>query len=315
MTLFSSQVQAQPSASPGGAGEAGHAGDRPRLSRRLAVRESGRTMSGCAANNRAGERRARCAIRDRILITGAERHRRGAGAGLCRARASSSRSAGRDAAAARRGRRGRARARRRGRCGGDRRRRPRARWRRGSRAADASAPLDLVIANAGISGGTAAGRRQRRADAARSSRSISTACSTPSLPALPPMQARGARPDRADELARRPSAACPARRPIARSKAAVRVWGEGLRGAARAARASGLGDLPGLRRARDDRGQPLPDAVPDAAPSAPPRSSCARLARQPRAHRLPAVALSGGARRRVAAARALAWIARKAARK
>ena len=86
---------------------------------------------------------------------------------------------------------------------------------------DDAHPLDLVIANAGYRGACRPGAARRGC-----SRSTSWASSTPSSRCCRGWSP-GARPDRADELARlfvnRPGTAA-----YCASKAAVRIWGEGL---------------------------------------------------------------------------------------
>lgn len=97
------------------------------------------------------------------------------------------------------------------------------------RQSDRAAPLDLVIANAGVSAGTAG--RGESEDQARHILDVNfTGVLNTVLPVLPAMQAR-----RRGQLALMSSvasfrgfAAAPA---YCASKAGVRVWGEGLRGA------------------------------------------------------------------------------------
>lgn len=96
-------------------------------------------------------------------------------------------------------------------------------------AAEAAAPLDLVIANAGISGGTSGGgaespEQTRRIFAVNVDGVVNTV-----LPALPAMRAR-----RRGQVAVMSSLAgfvgFPGAPAYCASKAAVRVWGEALRG-------------------------------------------------------------------------------------
>jgi NADP-dependent 3-hydroxy acid dehydrogenase YdfG len=94
--------------------------------------------------------------------------------------------------------------------------------------AHAAAPLDLVIANAGISGGTYGGGES--ADQVRAIMAINVdGVLNTVLPALPHMQAR-----RRGQIAIMSSLASfrgfPGAPAYCASKAAVRVWGEGLRG-------------------------------------------------------------------------------------
>jgi len=96
-------------------------------------------------------------------------------------------------------------------------------------AADAEAPLDLVIANAGISGGSAGGGED--ADAARRIFAVNVAgVMNTVLPAIAPMQERGS-----GQIALMSSLASfrglPGAPAYSASKAAVRTWGEALRGA------------------------------------------------------------------------------------
>jgi len=95
-------------------------------------------------------------------------------------------------------------------------------------AAHAAAPLDLVIANAGISGGTYRGGESEAQIRAIMSVNVDGVLNTV-LPALPLMQAR-----RRGQIAIMSSLASfrgfPGAPAYCASKAAVRVWGEGLRG-------------------------------------------------------------------------------------
>lgn len=96
-------------------------------------------------------------------------------------------------------------------------------------AADAAAPLDLVIANAGISGGSAGGGED--ADAARRIFAVNMdGVINTVLPAIVPMRERGS-----GQIALMSSLAgfrgLPGAPAYSASKAAVRIWGEALRGA------------------------------------------------------------------------------------
>ena len=90
--------------------------------------------------------------------------------------------------------------------------------------ADEAAPLDLVIANAGISGGGVGGDADRRIFAVNVGGVLNTV-----LPAIPPMQSR-----RRGQIAIISSLAgfrgFPDAPAYSASKAAVKSWGEGLRG-------------------------------------------------------------------------------------
>jgi len=95
-------------------------------------------------------------------------------------------------------------------------------------AAEAACPLDLVIANAGISGGTAGD--QESEDQARDIFAINLAGTLNTIfPALPAMRKRGQ-----GQIAVMASLAAfrgmPSAPAYAASKAAIRSWGEGLRG-------------------------------------------------------------------------------------
>jgi NADP-dependent 3-hydroxy acid dehydrogenase YdfG len=93
---------------------------------------------------------------------------------------------------------------------------------------EAQAPLDLVIANAGISGGTYGGGESAAQTRAIMAVNVDGVLNTV-LPALPHMQAR-----RRGQVAIMSSLASfrgfPGAPTYCASKAAVRVWGEGLRG-------------------------------------------------------------------------------------
>ncbi len=95
-------------------------------------------------------------------------------------------------------------------------------------AAEAVAPLDLVIANAGISAGTAGGGESAEQTARIFAVNVDGVINTV-LPALPAMRAR-----RRGQVAVMSSlagfAGLPGAPAYCASKAAVRVWGEGLRG-------------------------------------------------------------------------------------
>ena len=95
-------------------------------------------------------------------------------------------------------------------------------------AAHAAAPLDLVIANAGISGGTYGGGESAAQIRAIMAINVDGVLNTV-LPALPLMQAR-----RRGQIAVMSSLASfrgfPGAPAYCASKAAARVWGEGLRG-------------------------------------------------------------------------------------
>ncbi|CCG08881.1 SDR family NAD(P)-dependent oxidoreductase [Pararhodospirillum photometricum] len=95
-------------------------------------------------------------------------------------------------------------------------------------AADQSQPLDLVIANAGISGGTAAGSEPQDLTRALFATNLDGVLNTV-CPLLERFQAR-----RAGQIALMASLAgfrgFPGAPAYCASKAAVRVWGEGLRG-------------------------------------------------------------------------------------
>jgi len=96
------------------------------------------------------------------------------------------------------------------------------------RAADASAPLDLVIANAGISGGTGGGEEPEEQTRDIFAVNLAGVLNTVQ-PVLPAMRARGG-----GQVAIMASIAgfrgFPGAPAYCASKAAVKVWGEGLRG-------------------------------------------------------------------------------------
>lgn len=95
-------------------------------------------------------------------------------------------------------------------------------------ASDAASPLDLVVANAGISAGTGGGGENAAQTRAIFAVNVDGVFNTV-MPALPPMQAR-----RRGQIAVMSSLAgfrgFPGAPAYCASKAAVRVWGEGLRG-------------------------------------------------------------------------------------
>lgn len=95
-------------------------------------------------------------------------------------------------------------------------------------AAEAAAPLDLVIANAGISAGTAGGEESAEQTARIFAVNVDGVINTV-MPAVPAMRAR-----RSGQVAVMSSlagfAGFPGAPAYCASKAAVRVWGEALRG-------------------------------------------------------------------------------------
>jgi short-subunit dehydrogenase len=125
--------------------------------------------------------------------------------------------------------------------------------------ADARAPLDLVIANAGISGGT--GGSSGKGEGPLQTRRIFdinvTGLLNTVLPAIPPMQRRGG-----GQLALMSSAASfrgmPGAPAYSASKAAVRAYGEALRGALRPAGIRVSVICPGFVRSRMTDANPFP---------------------------------------------------------
>ena len=219
-----------------------------------------------------------------------QRHRRGAGARLCGAgrlpcagrprRGGSPRWPG--AAAPRR--------RPRYRIGRRDRRAPGAGW---IERVDDAAPLDLVIANAGISAGTGGGAETAGAGAADLRASMSTACSTPCCRSVPRMPRAGR-----GQIALMSSLAgfrgLPGAPAYCASKAAVRVWGEALRGDLVPPGRPAHRHLPGFVETPMTDDEPLPDAVADVG-GARGRHHQARPRARPGAHRLPAAHVPGHA--------------------
>ena len=114
---------------------------------------------------------------------------------------------------------------------------------------DRATPLDLVIANAGISAAAPRGRlrepksRPARVFARQSRRRVQhRAAADPEAGSAP------ARPDRAPELARRPSAAFPARRPIAAARPRCASGARACAATCVRYGVEGQRDLPRLRR-------------------------------------------------------------------
>jgi short-subunit dehydrogenase len=122
--------------------------------------------------------------------------------------------------------------------------------------ADARAPLDLVIANAGISGGTS-GKGEGPLQTRRIFEINVTGLLNTVLPAIPRMQRRGG-----GQLALMSSAASfrgmPGAPAYSASKAAVRAYGEALRGALRPTGIRVSVICPGFVRSRMTDANPFP---------------------------------------------------------
>lgn len=123
-------------------------------------------------------------------------------------------------------------------------------------ACDARSPLDLVVANAGISGGTGFGSESAAQAREILATNLDGVLNTV-LPAIPPMQER-----RRGQIALMSSLAAfrgfPGAPAYCASKAAVRVWGESLRGELKR---HGIGVsviCPGFVRSRMTAGNPYP---------------------------------------------------------